>query len=171
MKLKLLIVCCVFVLGCSLGGTHQEINIVNNSSDDIFYILKPDSVLKEKDVWSVRPMTDKEIQTHFIRGQIHFESTGDSLSAINDMKSIYLIKKGNIKKILGSRFVSIFPDKESIKSQIEREYNGKAYVFIIPEKALNTNTDNEIIKNKYVKYYKTLSAENLISDTLNLVYE
>ncbi len=155
----------LLIVGCQRGD-HQVILLKNLSAKDIYFLISKNKILTNKDdIARIRPIVARKLQetnSNSVNNQVE-HSRKQSLFR-------FLIEKDSIEVILTSEAAGIYVNAITIKSIIKDRFDGQINIFIINENDLIKHSDQEIIDKKLYKYFKTLTLEDIVADTLTLEY-
>lgn len=149
--------------GCKRGN-RQEILLRNLSSEDIYFLLSKNQLLTDpNDITNIRPKVAWRLD----------DVKMDQNEAKSTKLSLYrnLIQRDSLEVILTSGSMAIFVDAVTIQSIIKDRFGGQMNIFIITENHLGGYSEQEIIDQKLYKFVKTLSVEDIKSDTIVLEYQ
>jgi len=143
-------------------GMHQQVRLKNASSETVYFVISPDSILSNpNDISRIRPITTKSDYSKISKDQ-------DSIWK----ETLYRnrIEKGKSGILLSSESAEIFVDAISVKGIVNDRYNGKVNVFVIKESDLSEYSDRSIIEMKLYQYVTTLTEKSITADTTTLQY-
>ena len=116
-------------------GRIRKFNLKNASSETIYFVISPDSILSNpNDIWRIRPVTAESDLSRI--SDITFREDQDSIRIKNNLYR-YRIEGGSSAIILSSESAESFVDATSIQSIISHRYNGKVNVFVVKVTYLN----------------------------------
>lgn len=149
-------------------GRHQQVQLENASSETIYFVISPDSILSNpNDIWRIRPITAESDLSRI--SDITFKEDQDSVSIKHNLYR-YRIEKGTSAIMLSSESAEFFVDAISIQRIINDRYNGNVNVFAVKENDLSEYSDGAIIEKKLYKYVTTLTEKSITSDTTTIQY-
>lgn len=154
-RLPAIVVFAIVFTGCKRRG-QQIITLRNLSSENICFLISEKTILSDpNEIAKVRPMVveDKEVAND-----------------IRDYSHRYQIERDSLGIIMTSESAELFVNIVPIQSIINDRYNGRLNIFIINENRLFAHSDEDIIDEKLYKHFKTVTAEQVIGDTLALEY-
>lgn len=156
----------LFVFVACKTGNHQMILLKNLSSEDIFFLISKDKVLKNTDdIAGIRPKIPWQL--------VETKTNQDDKEEVESTKQSlfrYLVEKDSLGVILTSGSAEIFLDAVTIKSIIKDRFDGQVNIFIITKNDLYKFSDQEILDQKMYRFFKTLNTDNVNTDTLTLEY-
>jgi PBP1b-binding outer membrane lipoprotein LpoB len=148
----------LFVVFFSCNVRNPQAVFLKNSSDEnIYFILSTDSLNPtEKEISVIRPAS-----------YLGYEEIADE-----QFRGLYqhLIPKGAVLPIVTSESSEVFVNSVSIQSIIKNRYQGKLSVFVLSEKDLAANSDQEIIEKQLAQKTLTLKIDDILEDTVLFVY-
>lgn len=148
----------VLVVFSSCGGRNPQAIFLQNSSDEnVYFILSSDSLNpSEEEISSIRPSS----------------YLGYDESVDDQFRDLYrnLLPKGAVLPIITSESSEVFVNSVSIQSIIRNRYQGKLSVFVISERDLAENSDQEIIEKQLAQKLQTLTIEDISDDKVSLAY-
>jgi hypothetical protein len=147
----------VFVLACK-KGEKQKITLVNESSENIYFLLSKEKVLTNiSDISNVIKMNLLQ------ENNAQFNSNAKRLNEEFNPNNNF-IKKGDSAILITSESTGIFLNSITIKSIIKERFNSVLNIYIITENDLLNHSEQEIIDKKLFKLFKSVTANEINED-------
>jgi hypothetical protein len=171
MNKKLVLVLITLIISCKKDvGNYQYIYLTNKSNEEIYYFLSKDDTIRDITlIERIRPDTFDIVSGK--RPSIIYEYKEDSIISRENQMFPFRVKRQSTKEIFKSRSLDGIMNAISMKQQINIDYNGKLNVFIVKAKDLNSFSDRNIVKNKLYRKIRTVTENDITSDTLIIDYK